>query len=349
MRMIGLLSGVAAVALAGGAATVGPAPVHASEVVEWSFSMWGPPRAVTRGAEAVADYVEEQSGGNFTIEIHYGEAISPARQNLDGLKIGAFESAQICTSYHPGKNPVSTVLDLPFLPMASFRELVHVHDAFSEHELFVNEMAGWGARYLASTALPLYEFMGVGDAPRELEDWQGMRVRALGGMGEAMATIGAVPTTMPAPEVYQSLERGVVQAASFPYSYSHGAYRLHEVSDWYTEGLQPGSAFCLTLTAIDAHDALPEEYKEMLRDARPLAYDALEAAYVEADERFRPLFNEHLELIEISPEERQEFIEVAGEPVWAEWVEQYEDRFDSRAVLDFVLEKAEEAAAEYGS
>src|SRR3546814_12282983 len=64
-------------------------------------------------------HVEEKSGGNFTIKVHYGEAISPAKENLDGLKIGAFEMASICTGYHPGKNPAMTVLDLPFLPIRS--------------------------------------------------------------------------------------------------------------------------------------------------------------------------------------------------------------------------------------
>ena len=69
------------------------------------FSSWGPPRAFTAGIETLAKYVEKESGGNFTIKIHYGDALSKGPDNLDNIKLGAFEMAQICTGYHPGKNP----------------------------------------------------------------------------------------------------------------------------------------------------------------------------------------------------------------------------------------------------
>jgi TRAP-type mannitol/chloroaromatic compound transport system substrate-binding protein len=210
----------------------------AAQKVQWQFSTWGNPRAVTRGPEMTAEMVAEKSGGNFTIKMNYGETLSPARENLDGISIGAFEMAQVCTSYHPGKNPVGTVLDLPFLPITDRQVLQKTHHAFQSHPLRKNELARWNAMPLMSTVLPQYEFMGVGNPPTKLEDWKGMRVRALGGIGEAMRKLGSVPTTVPAPEVYTSLERGVVQAASFPYAYTFASYRLHEIGTWFTEGLQ---------------------------------------------------------------------------------------------------------------
>src|SRR3546814_5652949 len=51
--------------------------------------------------------------------------------------------------------------------------------------------------------------------------------------------LGSVPTTVPAPEVYTSLERGMVEAASFPFTYSHVAYKLNEISTWYTSNMAP--------------------------------------------------------------------------------------------------------------
>src|SRR3546814_3134446 len=64
-----------------------------------------------------------------------------------------------------------------------------------QHPVLVKEMARWNAVFYASAILPAYEFFGVGEPPKELEDWKGKRVRALGGMGDAMRTLGAVPTT----------------------------------------------------------------------------------------------------------------------------------------------------------
>jgi TRAP-type mannitol/chloroaromatic compound transport system substrate-binding protein len=125
-------------------------PAEAAEKVTWNFSAWGNPRPFTVGIETLAKYVSEKSGGNFEITIHYAETISPARNNLDTVSVGAAESAHVCASYHPGKNPVSTVLDLPFLPIDGVLHLQHVHEAFAQNEHHVAELKGWNARFMLS-------------------------------------------------------------------------------------------------------------------------------------------------------------------------------------------------------
>jgi TRAP-type C4-dicarboxylate transport system substrate-binding protein len=312
----------------------------AAQKVEWNHSTWGNSRAFTKGFEAVAKFVEEKSGGNFTIKIHYGETISPSRENLDGLQLGAFEQANICTSYHPGKNPVGTVLDLPFLPLRDWDTLVAVQDVFQRHPLWQNEMARWNAVPLFAGVLPQYEFMGVGKPPTELDDWKGMRVRALGGIGDAMRQLGAVPTSVPAPEVYTSLERGVVQAASFPYAYSFGSFRVHEIGAWFTEGMAPGTLHCPILVNGPALKALPAEYRKMLMDSVPVAYETLKQAYVDADAKWIPIYKERMKLVIYSPEQNKQFQELAARPVWNDWVAQHKGKFDSQAVLDFILAEA---------
>src|SRR3546814_18410010 len=99
--------------------------------------------------------------------------------------------------------------------------------------------------------------MGTGEPPRTIDGWKGKRVRAPGGLGEAMRLLGAVPTSVPAPEVYTALERGVFEAAPFPFTYSFGCYTLSEVSHVYTRGLQ----LCITHNGLtgsrSAHAAPP--------------------------------------------------------------------------------------------
>ena len=236
------------------------------------------------------------------------------------------------------------MLDLPFLPLKSWDALVATHQAVQEHPLWANELARWNSMPLFSNVLPQYEFMGVGKPPTELKDWANMRVRALGGIGEAMRKLGSVPTTVPAPEVYTSLERGVVQAASFPYSYTFGAYRIHEIGAWFTEGLQPGTVHCPNVLNGDAYSALPGEYQKMLKDLIPTAYDALKAAYAEADAKWIPIYKERMKVITYTPEQSAEFERLAAKPVWDDWVEQHKGRFDSRAMLNFVLETAKKAS-----
>ena len=117
--------------------------------------------------------------------------------------------------------------------------------------------------------LPQYEFMGTGKPPRNLEDWKGMRVRALGGLGDAMKLLGAVPTSVSAPEVYTALERGTFQAASFPFTYSFTAYKLHEVSKWYTLGMQLGIVHNSVVLSQTAWKALPTSTRRSWKTPGP--------------------------------------------------------------------------------
>jgi TRAP-type C4-dicarboxylate transport system substrate-binding protein len=325
--------------------TLSTGAAQAQDRVQWRHSMWGQPREVTRGIEAVAAYVQDKSAGKFTIRIHYGEQLSDAKDNLDGLKLGAFESAQFCASYHPGKNPAMNVLDLPFLPMSTFDAVERVHEAYYARPDVTQELARWNARTTFSTILPQYEFMGSGAAPKTVDDWKGMRVRALGGMGDVMRTLGAIPTSVTSPETYSALERGVVQAVSLPYSFGFHVFRVHEISKWYTVGLHLGSLNCPTVIGIEAWKKLPPEFQKLLDESKPLAYAALKKAYGESDAKYFPEFEKRkLQRIEISPGLRQEFIDRGAKQVWEKWVQENADKIPAQALLDFVLAEAKKAA-----
>ena len=116
--------------------------------------MWGNPRALSAGMEAIADEVREQTGGNFNIQIFYGGQLSAARENLDGLQLNAFEGAAICNFYHPGKNPAWMVFSLPFLPLGDPAVDKYVRSRMFEHPAIVADMEAWNALPYLSGLLP---------------------------------------------------------------------------------------------------------------------------------------------------------------------------------------------------
>jgi TRAP-type C4-dicarboxylate transport system substrate-binding protein len=317
------------------------APTHvlATEKVTWNWSLYGPPRAVTVCMEHLAKVAKEKSGGNFTINLRYNEQLGDAKDMLDGLMVDAFQGAFVAYSYAPAKTPLQGVMDMPFLPIGDLVVLEKVQDAFEAWKPVADELARWNAMHFMTILLPQYEFMGAGKPPVNLEDWKGMRVRALGGLGDAMTLLGAVPTSVSAPEVYTALERGTFQAASFPFTYSFTAYKLHEVSKWYTHGMQLGIVHNSLNFNIKAWNALPAEYKKILEDARPEAYKLQREAYAAADEKSFPLFEKRkLEVVKISPEMREKLISVAGKPVWDKWVAETEAKgLPGKEALDLVL------------
>jgi len=320
-------------------------PAEAADKVTWTFSLYGPPRAATVTFEHLAKVAKEKSGGNFIINLKYNEQLGEAKDFLDGIKVDAFQGAFIAYSYAPAKTPLQGVLDMPFLPIADLSALAKVQDAYQAWKPVVDELSKWNSMHFMTLLLPQYEFMGTGKPPRSLEDWKGMRVRALGGLGDAMKLLGAVPTSVSAPEVYTALERGTFQAVSFPFTYSFTAYKLHEVSKWYTLGMQLGIIHNSVVLSQTAWKALPDEYKKILEDAKPEAYRLQSEAYAEADKKSFPLFEKRkLEVVKVTPEMREKLMAIAAKPVWDHWVAETEKKgLPGKEALELVLSLAKKA------
>jgi TRAP-type C4-dicarboxylate transport system substrate-binding protein len=236
---------------------------------------------------------------------------------------------------------VFSALDLPFLPIQDTAVQEKVHMAFYNHPLVVKEFASWNAKPFLSSLLPNNEFVGRGKAPKSVDDFKGMRVRALAGIGAAMKKIGAIPTSVDATEVYTSLERGTVDAAAFPATYAHQSYRTYEVGKWYTTNMALGSVGCPTLIHVDRWAELPPQYKALFEEARPIAHATVRKAYTEADEKNIPLFKKKLEFLTFSADELTAFRKAGGEPVWEEWVKLRESQgIPGRELLNFLLTQA---------
>lgn len=314
---------------------------EAQDKIVWDIAIYGPPREVTAPIEFLAKHLEEKTGGKFTLKLHYSESIAPAKAVLDSLKIEAIQGGLVAFGYTPGKTPLHLALDLPYLPIPNLDAFEKVQEAYYAWEPAKKELARFNGVALYAALLPPYEFMGTGNAPKVLEDWKGMRVRALGPGGDAMRTIGAVPTSVPAPEVYTGLERGTFQAASFPFSYSFAAYKLNEVSKWYTFGMHFGIVNNAWVFSQTAYAKLPAPYKKLLEEAKPEFYKVAKEVYRKADERNIPMFDKTLERITFTPETLAPFVEKAGKPVWEKWVATNKAKgLPAQEALDMVLKTA---------
>lgn len=308
--------------------------------VDWKIATWGKPRAFTAGIEKMRDYVKERTGGKFNITIGYS-TFGGEREILDILSGGGLQATTICSSYHPDKHPAYTGLDLPFLPLPTVDVQWAVHDAYHQHPYIVQELGKWNAMPYSSNLLPQYEFIGKGKAPKTLEDFKGMRVRAIGGIGAAMKNLGAVPTSVPATEVYTSIERGTVDAASFPSTYAHGSYKIHEVGSWFTTNLAPGTQACPTLINKTAWAELPPQYKKLVEEVRPMVKQALVAAYKAADDKNIPLFKRKLTFVTYTEAELNEFRKVGAKPVWDAWIAEMKGRgIPSQELFDLIMDTA---------
>ncbi|MDP2519570.1 C4-dicarboxylate TRAP transporter substrate-binding protein [Shimia thalassica] len=286
---------------------------------EWNVSVWGKRRAFTEHVEKLAELVSAKTNGEFTMNVSYG-GLSKNRENLDGISIGAFEMAQFCAGYHRDKNRVVTVLELPFLGVSNLEEEVAVSKAVYAHPAAAEEMEQWNAKLLMTSPMPQYNLVGTGDPRDTLAEFEGMRVRATGGLGKAFEAVGGVPTSVTATEAYQAMESGVVDTVAFA-QHAHLAFGTINQADWWTANLNPGTVNCPVVVNIDAYDMLSDAHREALDSSVDEALDHYLANYATLLEKWDSVLAEKdVAKVEIDEAVLAEFRAKAADPIRDAWI-----------------------------
>ncbi len=324
---LGLLSAVAFSFVAG----------EAYAATEWNVSLWGKRRAFTEHVEKLAELVKEKTGGEFTLNISYG-GLSKNRENLDGISIGAFEMAQFCAGYHRDKNPTITVLELPFLGVSNLEQEVAVSHAVYAHPAVQKDLARWNAKLLMTSPMPQYNIVGTGEPRDTLAAFEGMRVRATGGIGKAFESVGAVPTSVTATEAYNAMESGVVDTVAFA-PHAHFAFRTIDLAKWWTSNLNPGTVNCPVVVNTDAYEALSDENRQALDSSIDEAIAHYLANYGELLKKWDSVLAEkNVTKVELADSEIEAFRAKAADPIREAWIKDMESNgLPGQELYDLVM------------
>lgn len=301
---------------------------------EWNVSLWGKRRAFTENVEKLAELVANKTNGDFTLKISYG-GLSKSKENLDGISFGAFEMAQFCSFYHKDKNPSITVTELPFSKEVSLARVAEIYTKVHQHPVVVKDLARWNATILMPTPLPQYNLVSKTEALGSLADFKGMRVRGPGGIMGVLGELGAVKTGVPFSEVRQSMDSGVIDAATFA-PHAHLATKTYKVGKWASTNLNLGSANCPVVVNTEALNALSAKNKKALLGS----VDEAIAFYVDnynnntTGKYEQAVSDAGLKRVTFSSAQTTELNKLAAS-VREDWVKKYAGKFDSKALFDF--------------
>jgi TRAP-type C4-dicarboxylate transport system substrate-binding protein len=159
---------------------------------------------------------------------------------------------------------------------------------------------------------------------RTLEDMKGMKIRTPSAAQSAqLAALGATPIDMPVTQIYNNLDRGVIDATMIPMSAALD-FKLIEVAKYYTIDAPLGRSPFLVAMNKTRYEKLPANLKKVIDDTTGLqlslkgaaTYDKKNKEAVEAAKKDR-------ELISLSAQERQRWIQ-AFKPMIQQKVEEGE-------------------------
>ena len=231
--------------------------------IKLTYSNFFPPTHMqSKLAEAWCKEVEKRTKGQVYVEYYPGGTLTKAAQCYDGVVTGLSDVGLSCLAYTRGRFPVMAAVDLP-LGYTSGRVATKV----------VNEVyKKFMPKELMDTRVMYLHAHGPGlphtrdKAIKTLEDMKGLKMRATGTCGKVAAALGATPVSMPMPETYQSLQKGVVDGSLYPWEANKG-WKLGEVCHYCTAAFSSAytTAFFVVMNK-DKWQSIPADLQQIIQE-----------------------------------------------------------------------------------
>ncbi|MFC1979476.1 TRAP transporter substrate-binding protein [Chloroflexota bacterium] len=175
--------------------------------------------------------IEEATGGRVKLNTYVAGALGSAMEQWDMTRSGATDIGLSCQAYQRGLFPLTSVIELPFLGIASAEEGSRI--LWELYEKFPEIRAEYGeVKLLSITTYSPNQLYMADKRFSTLEDMDGLKIRATGAVqSEMLSLLGGTPVTMPAPEIYPSMDKGVIDGVFFALPGVY-AFKLSEVTKY---------------------------------------------------------------------------------------------------------------------
>ena len=178
-----------------------------------------------------AEQVSADTEGRVTVEIFWSGSLLSGEDILNGVETGRVGMGYVNTSYHPTELPLSQLVSVPFqtdsteTAQAAWNELLETNGAFA---------AEWESNNVVNLGIQSVTPMIVSgeNGPTSVEEISGQRIRATGYTAQAVQLAGGSPVGLTINELYESLERGVIDSYTSMNLGTVPSLSLHEVSPY---------------------------------------------------------------------------------------------------------------------
>jgi len=212
--------------------------------------------------------VRESSGGRLDIKFEPGDAIVPMYDELFGVSDGILDMAHT--------SPQQNMDVIPSAPL--FGGLVGGPGP-ATISLWLDQ--GGGNKYLDQTYSPwnvvcFSQIAHAQPAPEiwahtnkklnSLADFKGIKMRCAGDGGAILSKMGAETVSMPGGDIYEAMQRGVIDAFEFSNAARNWSQSFQEVAKYlYFSGTRAPAEVGYIIVNTDSWNALPNDLKALVK------------------------------------------------------------------------------------
>lgn len=157
---------------------------------------------------------------------------------------------------------------------------------------------------------------------RSVADLKGLKIRSGGVASRSFALLGAAPVAMSGGDVYQGLQRGVVDAAEWTTLTVNYGFGLHEVSKYVITPSYSGGATYDWIVNLEAWNGLSDHLKNVVNSAlAEVGFSYWMKVKAEEAVTFQKLRDAGIEIIEWTPDDMRKLDEARMQVVAESYVE----------------------------
>lgn len=276
-------------------------------------------------AERFKEVLEENSGGNITVEIYPNSQLYGDEDEMQALQGGSVEMLAPAGAKFGTIASQLQVLDLPFIANSpeEIQEIVS-RDSEIGQAIYENEdLAASNIKVLGLWDLGFKQFSS-NQPIRTPEDLVGQKMRIQSGsdvLRDQFETWGSSPTPMAFGEVFNALQQGVIDGQENTYS-NIFSQKFHTVQSYMTESSHHYLGYVLVINN-DFFESLPDDLKQVVTEASDEAssYNRKIAIETNTADKQRILDEGEIQFTELSPEQRQAFKDQVVPQVWDEYAD----------------------------
>jgi len=263
-----------------------------------------------------ADEVSKNTGGKLKIEAYPSNQLGTIKEMLTNVQLGTQAIAAAVPAWYSNYVKPMDVFTLPFLVASPEKLRAAVDGPFGAKMKGMLETADFkiigtwliGARHIITASKPVH-------APADLT---GLKIRVIGSQVyiETFRALGASPVALDPTEIYLALQQKVVDGLEFPLP-DFIANKMYEVAHCLTLDNHVTDVFFLGMNKA-MWNGFSQEEQQIIDAAMKSSNDWQWKAQPESIEESKTKLQGLMQVIDLSPIERQKFID-ATRPVYAKF------------------------------
>lgn len=293
------------------------------------------------------DEVEARTDGRIRFERFWDASLLKGPEMADGLRDGRVDVAQIVPPMYPGKFPLTSVTELPFVSENVPAGAQAIAEILRENRDFQAEWQQQGLVPLAwNIASP--GALGTKEPIRSADDLDGKKLRGIDRSSKVLGAAGANLVNLDVNEIYGGMERGLINGFfGIPFAFV-GPLKFPEVAKNYTDvGMGITTANAIAMSEQGWESLSPEVQRVMAEVSAEVPAKLAEYDGIAEDATCEAIRAEDATLSKL-PEAETEKLRAAGEEqVREEWLDEVSGSVDGQSVYDTWVETTRTAEGDF--